>query len=66
MQAEGSLPGLFGLLMSDGLIELHFGNYEIAPAERFFRIKQGRESHGAFGKTGEERGFSQGEILGVL
>ena len=52
--------------MGDDSVGLHFRDDEVAAAEGFVRIKERRKGGRAFGQAGEESGFSEGEVFGVL
>src|ERR1035438_512274 len=66
MQAERGIARRFSLGVGDRMVLLHFGQDEVAPAQRLVGIEQGRKGYGRLGKAGQQSRFGQVEVAGVL
>ena len=66
VEAERSFAGLLGLLVSDDAVRLHLAEDEIAAAQSLVGIEERRIGDRTLGQSGEQGGFGQSQVFGVL
>src|SRR5581483_2904546 len=66
VQTQRRIARLFRLHVRDHAVRLHLAQNQVAPAQRALRIENRREGNRPLRQSGEQGGFSQGQIFGML